>query len=99
MSKLTLSVTIQLNIANPATGCQKLIEIDDEKKVRAFYDKRISDEVPGDSLGEEWKGYLLRITGGNDEQGFPMMQGVLTTGRVRLLLDDRNNPSPLFLER
>jgi len=43
-------------------------------------------EVDGDSLGDEWKGYTLRITGGNDKQGFPMKQGVLTNGRVRLLL-------------
>merc|ERR1712051_83591 len=32
------------------------------------------------------KGYVLRITGGNDKQGFPMKQGILTNGRVRLLL-------------
>merc|ERR1711982_114677 len=31
-------------------------------------------------------GYVVRITGGNDKQGFPMKQGVLTNGRVRLLL-------------
>ena len=28
----------------------------------------------------------MRITGGNDKQGFPMKQGVLTTSRVKLLL-------------
>ena len=28
----------------------------------------------------------MRIGGGNDKQGFPMKQGVLTNGRVRLLL-------------
>lgn len=32
------------------------------------------------------QGYVLRITGGNDKQGFPMRQGVLTNGRVKLLL-------------
>jgi small subunit ribosomal protein S6e len=32
------------------------------------------------------QGYVLRITGGNDKQGFPMKQGVITNGRVRLLL-------------
>ena len=55
---------------------------------RVFYDKRISQEVPADSLGDEWKGYVFRITGGNDKQGFPMKQGVLLPYRVRLLLSD-----------
>jgi small subunit ribosomal protein S6e len=32
------------------------------------------------------QGYVVRIGGGNDKQGFPMKQGVLATGRVRLLL-------------
>jgi small subunit ribosomal protein S6e len=55
---------------------------------RVFYDKKISQEVPADSIGDEWKGYILRITGGNDKQGFPMKQGVLLPYRVRLLLSD-----------
>merc|ERR1712027_13150 len=76
----------KLNISFPATGCQKLIEEDDERKLRIFYDKRIATEVAADELGDEWKGYRLRITGGNDKQGFPMKQGVLTHTRVRLLL-------------
>lgn len=37
-------------------------------------------EVEADPLGDEWKGYILRISGGNDKQGFPMKQGVLTNG-------------------
>merc|ERR1711976_1099941 len=77
---------MKLNISYPATGCQKLIEVDDERKIRSFYEKRISAEVAADPLGDEWKGYVMRISGGNDKQGFPMKQGVLTTGRVRLLL-------------
>lgn len=77
---------MKLNISHPATGCQKLIEIDDEKKLRPFYEKRMAQEVEADSLGDEWKGYVFRITGGNDKQGFPMKQGILTNGRVRLLL-------------
>ena len=31
---------------------------------------------------------IFSITGGNDKQGFPMMQGVLCNHRVRLLLSD-----------
>lgn len=104
----------QLNISFPATGCQKLIEVDDERKLRTFYEKRMAAEVSADPLGDEWKvgaaafvsvflltggprcdrvstrlrsqGYMVRISGGNDKQGFPMKQGVLTNGRVRLLL-------------
>lgn len=76
---------IQLNIANPATGCQKKIEITDENKLRVFYDKRISAEVEADSLGDEWKGYIFKIMGGNDKQGFGMKQGVLMNQRVFLL--------------
>merc|ERR1711976_73762 len=78
--------TMKINVAYPATGCQKLFEINDEHKVRPFYEKRMGQEVDAETLGDEWKGYMLRITGGNDKQGFPMKQGVLTPGRVRLLL-------------
>ncbi|CEP09161.1 hypothetical protein [Parasitella parasitica] len=79
---------MDLNIANPATGCQKLIDIEDEKRVisRGFHDKRMAQEVSGDFLGDEFKGYVFRITGGNDKQGFPMKQGVLLPHRVRLLM-------------
>jgi small subunit ribosomal protein S6e len=79
---------MKLNVSYPATGCQKLIDIDDENKLRAFYDKRISQEVSGDTLGDDFKGYVFKISGGNDKQGFCMKQGVLTASRVRLLLAD-----------
>merc|ERR1712160_7243 len=83
----TFSVSdMKLNIACPETGAQKSIDIDDDKKLLPFFDKRVSQEVMGDSLGDEFTGYRFRITGGNDKQGFPMMQGILTPERVRLLL-------------
>lgn len=53
----------------------------------------MGQEIDGEVLGDEYKGYIFRITGGNDKQGFPMKQGVLVNGRVRLLL----KKSKLFL--
>ncbi|AWP05575.1 hypothetical protein SMAX5B_011302 [Scophthalmus maximus] len=46
---------MKLNISFPATGCQKLIEVDDERKLRTFYEKRMATEVAADPLGDEWK--------------------------------------------
>ncbi|XP_028043597.1 40S ribosomal protein S6 [Bombyx mandarina] len=77
---------MKLNVSYPATGCQKLFEVVDEHKLRIFYEKRMGAEVEADQLGDEWKGYVLRVAGGNDKQGFPMKQGVLTNSRVRLLM-------------
>jgi len=65
-----------------------LIEIEDERRLRVFMERRMGQEVPGDSVGDEFKGYVFRITGGNDKQGFPMKQGVMHPTRVRLLLAD-----------
>ncbi|KFB37307.1 hypothetical protein ZHAS_00004624 [Anopheles sinensis] len=76
-----------LNVSFPATGAQKTFDIpSDDHSLRFFFDKRMGAEVLADPLGEEWKGYVLKIAGGNDKQGFPMKQGVLTNTRVRLLL-------------
>lgn len=57
--KLMFVFHFQLNISYPATGCQKLIEFDDEKKVRMFYEKRMGQELAADSLGDEWKVYYF----------------------------------------
>lgn len=77
---------MKLNISCPGTGAQKMIEVEDEKKLRVFYDRRIAQEIDGENLGEEYNGYVFRISGGNDKQGFPMKQGVLVNKRVSLLL-------------
>jgi small subunit ribosomal protein S6e len=42
--------------------------------------------VDGEDVGEEFAGYILKIQGGQDKQGFSMKQGVLTADRVRLLM-------------
>ncbi|CAN3372078.1 hypothetical protein DIURU_000382 [Diutina rugosa] len=77
---------MKLNISYPSNGTQKCIEIDDEHKLRVFYEKRMGQEVEGDAVSDEFKGYIFKITGGNDKQGFPMKQGVLHPTRVKLLL-------------
>lgn len=77
---------MKFNISYPITGQQKSFDIDDEKKVAIFYDRRIGAEVEGDTLGDDFKGYVLKITGGMDKDGFPMKQGILVKGRVRMLL-------------
>ena len=68
---------MKLNISFPATGCQKLIEVDDERKLRTFHEKRVATEVAADALGEEWKGYVVRIGCGNDRQGSPIKHACL----------------------
>jgi small subunit ribosomal protein S6e len=49
---------MKLNISYPANGSQKLLEIEDDRKLRVFMDKRMGNEVSADSLGDEWKGYV-----------------------------------------
>eukprot|EP00934_Nitzschia_sp_Nitz4_P004422 Nitzschia sp. Nitz4//scaffold11_size288233//184301//185308//NITZ4_000793-RA/size288233-augustus-gene-0.138-mRNA-1//-1//CDS//3329534131//4412//frame0 len=87
LQSFTTINTIQLliNISCPSTGMQKVIDIDDEKRLQSLYDRRMAQEVDGSVLGDEFEGYIFRISGGNDKQGFPMRQGVLTNTRVRLL--------------
>lgn len=64
-------------ISYPQNGTQKMIEVEDDRKLRVFMDKKMGQEVDGSSLGDEFKGSVLKITGGNDKQGFPMKQGVV----------------------
>eukprot|EP00834_Sanchytrium_tribonematis_P007346 NODE_651_length_5002_cov_1.533347.p3 type:complete len:226 gc:universal NODE_651_length_5002_cov_1.533347:4595-3918(-) len=77
---------MKLNINNPITGQNKSYDIDDEQALRIMYDQPIASEIAADKLHADFKGYVLRICGGNDKQGFPMMNGVLLNHRTRLLL-------------
>ncbi|KAL0608202.1 40S ribosomal protein S6 [Plecturocebus cupreus] len=43
---------MKLHISFPATGCQKLTEVDDECKLGTFYEKRTATEVAVDALDQ-----------------------------------------------
>jgi len=80
---------MKYNISNPLTGQQIVIEIDEDKINRQFNDRRMGSDVDGEILRADLKGYTLRITGGNDKQGFTMKQGILVNGRVKILMKKR----------
>jgi small subunit ribosomal protein S6e len=50
----------------------------------------MGEEVEGHYLGEDFNGYIFKIKGGNDKQGFPMKNGVFANHRVRVLLKPGN---------
>lgn len=49
-------------------------------------DKKIGNEVEGNVINEIFEGYLFKITGGFDKDGFAMKNGILTQARKRILL-------------
>jgi small subunit ribosomal protein S6e len=79
---------MKLNIANPTTGQNLPLVVDDEHKLAIFMGKRIGTEVAADALGDNWKNYIVKITGGHDKDGFTMKQGILIAGRTRILMSE-----------
>ena len=64
----------KLVISDPKSGRTMQKEVKDDS-ARAFLDKRIGENVSGDSF--ELNGYEFVITGGSDKSGFPMRKGIL----------------------
>ena len=77
---------MRLTLAYPDNGTQICIDIDDPVVLNSLYDRRLGQDIDGSVLGQQFSGYVFRLGGGFDKQGFPMKQGVLTPRRVRLLL-------------
>jgi small subunit ribosomal protein S6e len=77
---------MRLTLAYPDNGTQICVDIDDPQALAALYEKRLGQDIDGKVLGEQFAGFVFRIGGGFDKQGFPMKQGVMTPRRVRLLL-------------
>jgi small subunit ribosomal protein S6e len=79
---------MKFNISNPTTGQNLPLVVDQDKILLNFYGKKMGQEVDASVLGDQWKGYILKITGGNDKDGFTMKQGILIQGRTRLLMSE-----------
>jgi small subunit ribosomal protein S6e len=70
-------------ISDPETRKSGQKEVDQSKTVNLL-GKKIGDEFSGDAL--DMHGYTLKITGGTDKDGFPMIPNVEGMGRRRVLL-------------
>lgn len=78
---------MKIIIAYPRNGTVKNFEVTDDVVRRGnLFDHRLGNDVEGTIFGPEFEGYVFRLTGGSDKQGFPMVQGVLAPSRVSLLL-------------
>jgi len=82
---------MKFNIAYPRTGAQKMYDVDDEHKWGKLVDRRMGCEFEGETLGDQFKGYVFKVSGGTDNDGFPMKQGILIKGRVRLILEPESS--------
>lgn len=70
-------------VIGTTTGASHQIELD-EQQANAVTGKQIGDEVEGSLFGLD--GYTLEITGGSDQEGFPMRESLDGTGRRSILV-------------
>jgi small subunit ribosomal protein S6e len=70
-------------VSEPET--KKSYQLDlEQSKAAVLVGKKIGDEISGDFLG--LPGYVLKITGGTDKDGFPMVPSVKGPVRKKILL-------------
>ena len=74
---------MKLIVPDPETGKSYQKELD-KNQVKVLYNLKIGDRVKGDQIG--LVGYELVITGGSDNNGFPMRSDLHGTSRKRILL-------------
>jgi len=78
---------MKLNIAYPRNGTVKQFEVaDDEIRKSNLFEYRLGNEVDGGMFGSQFNGYVFKLKGGSDKQGFPMINGVMAASRVSLLI-------------
>jgi small subunit ribosomal protein S6e len=71
----------KLTINNPKTGKSYKRDVADAHAA-TLLNKDIGESVPGDALG--FTGYEFQITGGSDNAGFPMRQGIRGAARKKI---------------
>lgn len=89
---MILLANFKFVISDPETRRSFQIEVE-QSKVLGLIGKKIGEEFNGDLIGLQ--GYVLKITGGTDKDGFPMHPEVEGMGRKRVIL---SNP-PCFHPR
>jgi len=78
---------MKLNIAYGRHGTVKAFDVsEDQVRKSNLIGKRLGAEVDGAALGDQFSGYIFKLRGGQDTEGFPMMYGVAAPARVSLLL-------------
>jgi small subunit ribosomal protein S6e len=78
---------MKLNVAYPRNGTVKQFEVtDDDIRKSNLFEYRLGNDVDGAMFGSQFKGYVFRLKGGSDKQGFPMVNGVMAASRVSLLV-------------
>jgi len=72
-----------VDLGDPRSGRTYHIKLSGDSAVRLI-GRRIGEEVPGELIG--LSGYVLKITGGTDKDGFPMLPSVHGPAKRRILL-------------
>lgn len=72
-------------VIGTSSGETHSIDLDDQQE-QTLIGKQIGDTVDGAALGLD--GYTLEITGGSDQDGFPMRDEIPGTGRRKVLAGD-----------
>ena len=74
---------MKLSISFQAPDSQSLNEVDNEYKL--ILNKLRATKVAAGALGEEWKGYVVEISGGSKNHSFPKKKCKLIHDRGYLL--------------
>ncbi|CAK7293345.1 40S ribosomal protein S6 [Vulpes lagopus] len=74
---------MKLNISLPTTGCQKLVEVNNECKLCIFYEKSMIREAA--AMGDKGKDSVVCNVEGNDQPDILRKQDIPTHGHVHLL--------------